>query len=141
MIYVDTNVFIYAIENHPEYGEACKRILLDIEKGRLKACASILVLVEIINVLTKINKIIEERGKRPLDVRKNVDAILSLPIVWFDLNFLIIKRASEYTYPVTGIDYFHVAIMEINIVWEVISADKELDKIKFIRRIDPKEYR
>ncbi len=141
MIYIDANVFIYAIENHPEYGEACKRILLDIEKGRLKACASILVLVEIINVLTKINKMIEERGKRPLDVRKNVDAILSLPIVWFDLNFLIIKRASEYTYPVTGVDYVHAATMETNIVWEVISADKELDKIKFTRRIDPREYK
>ncbi|MCX8183008.1 MAG: hypothetical protein N3F08_01105 [Crenarchaeota archaeon] len=86
----------------------------------------------------KINKIIEEKGKKPLDLKKNIDAILSLPLVWLD--FLIIKRASEYTYPVTGIDYVYVATMEINFVWEVISAYKELDKIKFIRRIEPKEY-
>lgn len=140
MIYIDANIFIYAIENHPEYGEACKRILLEIEKGKLKACASILVLVEIVNVLTKINRIIEDRGKKPLDIRKNIDAILSLPIVWFDLNFLIIKRASEYNYPITGVDYIHIATMEINLVWEVVSADKELDKVRFIKRIDPKEY-
>jgi len=63
MIYIDTNIFIYAIENHPEYGEACKRILVDVEKGKLKACASILVLVDIINVLTKMNKIIEKRAE------------------------------------------------------------------------------
>ncbi|MEM2940143.1 MAG: hypothetical protein QW304_01110 [Thermoproteota archaeon] len=87
------------------------------------------------------NKVIEEKGKKPLDIRRNIDAILSLPIVWFDLNFLIIKRASEYTYPITGVDHIHVATMEINLVWEVISADKELDKVKFIRRIEPKEHR
>ena len=74
MIYIDTNIFTYAIENHPEYGKDCKRILLEVEKGKLKACVSILVLVEIINVLTKMNKIIEKRGGKPLDIRKNIDA-------------------------------------------------------------------
>jgi len=140
MIYVDTNVFIYAIENHPKYGEACKKVLLDIESEKIKASASVLVLVEIINVLTKINRILKERKKKPLDVKKNIDAILSLPITWFDLNFLVVKKASEYTYNVTGVDYIHIATIEINSVTEIISADDELDKIKFIERIDPREY-
>ena len=43
MIYIDTNIFIYAIENHPKYGSACKKILLDIESEKVKAGASILV--------------------------------------------------------------------------------------------------
>lgn len=140
MIYVDTNVFIYAIENHPKYGRACKKILLDIESEKIKVSASILVLVEIINVLTKINRILKEQKKKPLDIKKNIDAVLSLPITWFDLTFLIIKRASEYTYNVIGVDYIHIATMEINSVAEIVSADDELDKIKFITRIDPKEY-
>ena len=140
MIYVDTNVFIYAIENHPKYGESCKKVLLDIEYEKIKTSSSVLVLVEIINVLTKINKILKEQKKKPLDISKNIDAILSLPITWFDLDFLIIKKASEYTYNVTGVDYIHIATMEINSVPEIISADGELDKIKFIKRIDPKEY-
>ncbi|MCM8803598.1 MAG: type II toxin-antitoxin system VapC family toxin [Candidatus Omnitrophica bacterium] len=141
MIYVDTNIFIYAIENHPKYGKACKNILLDIESEKIKASASVLVLVEIINVLTKINRILKQRKKKPLDIRKNIDAILSLPIIWFDLDFLIIKKASEYTYNVTGVDYMHIATMEINSITEIISADNEFDKIKFLKRIDPKEYR
>lgn len=140
MIYVDTNVFIYAIENHPKYGEACKKILFDIESEKIKSSASVLVLVEIINVLTKINKILKKQEKKPLDIKKNIDAILSLPLTWFDLDFLIIKKASEYTYGVTGVDYVHIATMDINSVTEIISADDELDKIKFIKRIDPKEY-
>ena len=140
MIYVDTNIFIYGIENHPKYGELCKKILLDIESEKVKVSASVLVLVEIINVLTKINRILKGQGKKPLDIKENIDAILSLPITWFDLDFLIIKKASEYTYNVTGVDYIHIATMEINSVTEIVSADDELDKIKFIRRIDPKEY-
>lgn len=140
MIYVDTNVFIYAIENHPKYGKACKKVLLDIESEKVKASASVLVLVEIINVLTKINRILKKQKEKLLDIKKNIDAILSLPITWFDLDFLIVKKASEYSYNVSGVDYIHIATMEINSVTEIVSADDELDKIKFIRRIDPRKY-
>ena len=81
MMYLDTNIIIYAIENHPKYGNVCKKILLDIESGKLKVCSSILVLVEIINVLTKINKVLKKERKK-LNIKENIDAILSLPIVW-----------------------------------------------------------
>ncbi len=140
MIYVDTNVIIYAVANDAKYGAACKRILLDLETDKLKACASVLVLVETINVLTKINKLLNVAGKAELDIRKNIDAILSLPIVWFDLNFLVIKRAAEYKYKVSGVDYVHIASMELNSVSELISADKEIDKVGAIKRVDPLKY-
>ena len=39
MIYVDTNVFVYAVENHPKFGRSCKRILEDVEDGKLDASA------------------------------------------------------------------------------------------------------
>ena len=137
MKYLDTNVIVYAIENHPEYGKSCKKILKDVESGKLKACSSMLVLVEFLNVLKKINKILEERGEKKLDIRKNIDALLSLPIVWFELNFMIIKRASEYEFNVSGVDYIHIATMELNMVKEVISADRELDQVDLIKRINP----
>ena len=137
MKYIDTNIFIYAIENHPKYGEVCKKILENIEKKKLEVYASILVLIEIINVLKKINKILKEKGEKELNIKKNIDAILSLPIKWIDLNFAIIRRASEYKYRVSGVDHIHLASMELNMINEIISADKELDKVDFIKRIDP----
>lgn len=139
MMYLDTNIIIYAIENHPKYGNACKKILLDVESGKLKVCSSMLVLVESINVLTKINKVLKKKGKE-LNIKKNIDAILSLPIVWFDLNFFIIKRGAEYDYNVSGVDYIHIASMELNSVTKIISADEELDAIDFIKRTDPLGY-
>ena len=140
MKYLDTNVLVYAIENHPKYGEACKNILLDIESEKLDVCSSILVLVEFLNVLTKINKVLKKQGKKLLDIRKNIDAVLSLPVVWFDLNFFLIKRAAEYDFNVSGVDFIHIATMELNLITDIISADKELDIVTIIRRIDPLNY-
>jgi len=138
--YLDTNVIIYAIESHPKYGEKCKDILKAVENAELEVCTSTLVLVEVINVLCKLNKILEEEQKEKLNIRKNIDAILSLPIKWVELDFAIIRRASEYQFKVSGIDYVHVASMELSLVNEVISADEELDKIDFIKRIDPLKF-
>jgi len=139
--YLDTNVIIYAIESHPKYGEKCKDILKAVEDAKLEVCTSTLILVEVINVLCKLNRILEEAGKEKLNIRKNVDAILSLPIKWIELDFAIIRRASEYEFKVSGIDYVHVASMELNLANEIISADEELNKIDFIRRIDPLTFK
>ena len=137
MIYLDTNVLVYAIENHPKYGKACKRILEDIEAGRLKALSSVLVLVELISVITKLNKILKKEKQKPLRLRENIGAVLSLPITWVDLDFLVIERASEYDYEINGADYVHLASMEIHSTREILSADEDLDKVGTIKRIDP----
>ena len=55
MIYLDTNVIIYAIANDEKYGKSCKDILLDIDSKKIEVCASTLVLVEVINVLKNLN--------------------------------------------------------------------------------------
>ncbi|OGI14392.1 hypothetical protein A3K63_02035 [Candidatus Micrarchaeota archaeon RBG_16_49_10] len=137
MIYLDTNIIVYAIENHPTYGKKCKRILENIQKNKTNAGCSTLVLVELINVLKKINRELEKKGTKALDIKKNIDAVLSLPITWFDMGLIVIKRASEYDYKISGIDYIHVATMELNSISEVMSADKELDRVPILTRLDP----
>ena len=96
--------------------------------------------METINVLNKINNILKKKGEKMLDIRDNIDAILSLPIIWLDINFLVIKRAAEYDYRISGVDYIHIASMELNNIRKIVSADGELDKVDFIRRIDPTAY-
>ncbi len=136
VIYLDTNIIIYAIENHPKYGKSCAKILSDVENEKLDVSSSMLVLIETINVLQKINKTLEKK----LNIKDNIDAILSLPIVWLDINFPIIRRASEYDYNVSGVDYTHIASMEINSIKKIISADDELDRVDIIKRVDPLKY-
>lgn len=140
MMYLDTNIFVYAIENHPEYGKKAKRILEDAEKGKIKGCASMLVLVELLNVLNKINRVLRDSGKKELDLKEMITAIESIPITWFDLNFLIMEKAAEYSYKVNAIDYIHIATMELNSVREIASADRNLDRVDIVKRIDPIGY-
>ncbi|MEA2089719.1 MAG: type II toxin-antitoxin system VapC family toxin [Thermoproteota archaeon] len=134
MKYLDTNIIIYAIENHPTYGKPCKKILKQIEQKKLKVATSMLTLVETLNVLHKINKELKKKSKKELNINKNINALLSLPIEWIDLSFYIIRRASEYDYPVNPVDYIHISSMELNSITEVISADQDLDKVNLIKR-------
>lgn len=139
MIYLDTNIIIYAIENHIKYGEKCKKILQLVQDNKLKVCCSILVLVEVINVLNKINKSLAKDGLK-LNIGENIDALLTLPITWHDLNFLILKHSAKYDFNISGADYSHIATMEINSVYEIITADSDFDKVPFVKRIDPFEF-
>jgi len=138
--YIDTNIFIYAIENHPKYGKSCTRILSDIQQKSIEAASSILVLVELVNVLVKMNKILSDKGEKKLVIKDNIEAVLSLPIIWIDLEFLIIETASTFDYGINGVDYVHIASMEANSITQVLSADQELDRVKSIKRIDPGDY-
>ncbi|MEK6954058.1 MAG: type II toxin-antitoxin system VapC family toxin [Candidatus Micrarchaeota archaeon] len=141
MYYLDTNVLAYATENHQLYGKDCKRILFDIELKKIKAFASIQVLSEFLNVLVKFNRILEKDGKTKLNLGDNVAAVLALPINWIDLSFPVIKKAATYDFRISGPDYIHIASMELFSVKLLLSADKELDKVDFVRRIDPLDYK
>ena len=57
------------------------------------------------------------------------------------MDFFVIENAAMYNYNISGIDYIHIATMEINSIKKAISADTELDKVDFIERIDPLEYK
>lgn len=141
MMYLDTNVIVYAIENHSTYGKACEHILLDIQNKKLHASSSFLNLVELLNVLVKINRRRRKEGRSGLDIKKSILAVLSLPITWLELDFTVIERASTYDYRVSGVDYTHIATMEVHGIHSLLSADRELDRIDFIKRIDPLRYR
>mgnify|MGYP001576936167 CR=1 FL=1 len=136
MIYLDTNIIIYVIEKNQKYEEACKKILKDIKLNKFEVASSIHLLVELVIHLNKLNKLLKEK----LNIEENINAVLSLPIKWLDLNFAVIKRASQYNYSVSPGDYLHIATAEINNINEIISADSDFDKIDFIKRIDPLKY-
>jgi len=48
MIYIDSNVFLYACLNLDEIGERSRRLLRDVEQGNLEAASSTLSFDEIV---------------------------------------------------------------------------------------------
>lgn len=134
MIYVDTNVWIYAAIAHPEYGQRCKAILEQIEKGELEAVISVQVLSEVAGVLYQ--------QYRVKDLTKHVTAILSYPMEIVDVTPDIVLRAAEYSrdYNILPYDGIHVASALSSLVTEILSADKELDRVDIIKRVDPLKF-
>lgn len=139
-MYFDTNVIIYAIEDNARYGKRCKEILAAIQNHRCKVGASSVVLLEIMNVLQKLNIVLRTKGIPEIDISANIDVILALPIVWFDLTPGIMHRAAT----VRGLrpaDAVHVVTAELEGIREIISADQDFDRVAGLTRIDPLEWK
>ncbi len=61
------------------------------------------------------------------------------PVKFLTSQIKLSLDAAKLSYNISGIDYIHIATMEINAVKKVISADVELDKVDSIQRVDPLE--
>ncbi len=131
--YLDTNIWIYAITAHPDYGLPCKRILEDIEHGRLRGAISTQILSEISGVLFKCFGI--------RDTTAHLDAVLSYPLEIILVTPDLIRLGAEYSrdYGISPYDSIHIAVA-IRYADNILSADKELDKVPFVKRVDPLKY-
>ncbi|HIE32917.1 MAG TPA: hypothetical protein EYP81_02550 [Thermodesulfobacteriaceae bacterium] len=71
-VYIDTNIYVYAILHHPVYGESCAEILRDIGRGIYEAYGSTLVAIELLGALSKIDARVARRALEDylsLDIR------------------------------------------------------------------------
>lgn len=134
MIYIDTNVWIYAATAHPKYGPRCKVILEQVEGGALEAVVSVQVLSEIAGVLYQ-----QYRVKNPAE---HLAAVLSYPMKIVDVTPDIALRAAEHSrdYGISPYDGIHIASAMSSLATEILSADKEFDKADIIKRVDPLEF-
>lgn len=133
MIYIDSNVFFYAKIMDRKYGKACAKILEDVANGKIKACISPLVAIEVANPLRKYGI----KG-----IKDTIDAILSLDIEVHPIDEIIVRMAAEIfdKFGISPYDCIHATTLHARGIKEIISADKEFDKIKNIKRIDPLRY-
>jgi len=125
--FIDTNVFIYAMTGHPQFGDPAKVILERIEQGE-NAITSTLVLCEIAWVL--------EAMGRQADIKPTLEKILSyntLEIKSFDEDDLIVGAQNTANYHIDFNDSVNLAIMLKNGITEAYTNDtKHLGKIDFL---------
>jgi predicted nucleic acid-binding protein len=140
MIYLDTNIFLYAIQQHEKYGNACATILQDVQDKKIKAISSTITLAEMIGALQKINDELKKRGNRPIRIEESFDAILNYPVTWLDISPILIRKSLDHTNILFGVDCIHRESMELHGIEKIISADRDFDTIPGIRRIDPLDY-
>lgn len=126
--FVDTNVFLYAILKHSEFGETARKILEAIEAGEA-AVTSTLVLCEIAWVL-------ESMGRQG-NIKPTLEMILSLgnlEVADLDSDDLIVGANYMALYRLDFNDGVNIAIMERLGITEAYSNDeKHLGRVDFIR--------
>ena len=131
-VYIDSNVFFYAKIMDRAYGRSCSNVLRKVASGATNASTSALVAVEVANALRKYGL--------AKDVPAEVRAIFSLGIEVFHLEATDVREAAEI-FAETNIgpyDCAHAAIMRRNGLKEIISADKEFDRLHWLKRLDPR---
>jgi len=125
--YIDTNIFIYAIIHHPSYGALCSRILRDLGKGLYKPYGSLLVAIELLGALSKIN---------PSIARKAVELYLALDMAILPLSEEIIDLSSIVNEVINvRYDAIHVALMMLHNVPVIITNDTD-DWLKIAQNYD-----
>lgn len=116
--FLDTNIFIYALSDHPGLGETSRRILQRIEEGE-EALTSTLVLCEVAWVL-------EARGAQG-DIKAALEKILSyrsVQVIPVEADDLLVGAAYMAQYGLDFNDAVNLAIVERCRVTKVYTNDK-----------------
>jgi predicted nucleic acid-binding protein len=128
--FVETNVFLYVITAHPEFGPIAKRILERIDSGE-QAATSTLVIAETSAWL--------EYRKRKADVGIFLDAVESYSSLRkCETTYADELRAKELQRSYPRLEFFdrvYVAQMERLKLTEIYSNDRAFDAVKGIKRI------
>lgn len=130
-LFIDSNVFFYAKIMDRDYGEACARVIRRVEAGEIEATTSVLIVVELANALRKYGLSDE--------VKKVVDAVFSLDISILQVDPTDVRVAADIfdKSRISPYDCVHIAVMKRAAIKEIISADREFDRVTDIKRLDP----
>ena len=132
--FIDSNIFIYAAQAHPEFGEACKKIMQDIESRKIQATTTVLNIAEVAEFIDR-----NENRKAAINV---TELLLALPmdiedvVKEHEIDALFIFSASKANY----FDTIFVAVMKEKFIDTIITNDSHFEGIKGIKVIKPLDY-
>ncbi len=132
MVFLDTNVFLYAAGAPHPLKEPCANVLRRAAAGSLEATTNAEVIQEILYV-------IDRRRRRPqaCQLARNIAALFPglLPLTGADMlrSCELLDRYSHLSVR----DAIHAATMINNQIERIISVDPDFDQISEIRRIEP----
>ena len=131
-LYIDSNVFFYAKILDRVFGRSCASLIRRMALKEVEASTSVLAVIEVANALRKY-------GLRS-EVSSELRAISSLGIEVYPLEGADAQEAAEIydEVQISPYDCLHAAVMRKYDLKEIVSADKDFDKIKWLVRLDPR---
>jgi len=150
-IFIDTNVLLYSITEHPKYGVVCDRFLDKVKAGEFNGIISVIVLNELIHKLI-IGEIAEKedlrlpqvisRIKRDPKVLEGLEAFEVVEEVESNYNLTIVGVTREdfskarmlmVKYLLLSNDALHLAIMVKEGISDIATYDSDFDKVENIK--------
>ncbi len=131
-MFLDANIFIYTYRSHERMGAVCQKLMERVLKGEQQAATSVLVMDEVFFYF------LNQRGKEfAKKVWNNILDNHNIRILAIDE-----KVAREVlTYVDAGLeprDALHAAAMKVNRIDTICTFDKGFDKVKGVKRQEPK---
>ncbi len=128
MIYIDSNVFIYAILNTEELGEKARSLLQGIQQGEEKAETSALTFDELFWAIKKLD------FEAALEAAQAFLNFPNLEIVSVDRDLSLSALQIIKQYHLAPRDAIHAATAIASKAEAVVSTDAHFDKIKELKR-------
>ncbi len=137
IIFLDTNIFMYAAGASHPYKEPCVRILSDIESGALVAAINTEVFQELLYRYSHIK--LADKGVRLCREILNYSLTI-LPVTEADIRLAIELFDAHRAKGLGPRDAIHAATMQNNDISRLMSTDTDFRYLSFITRIDPLDY-
>ena len=130
MIYIDSNIFVYAVLDQEQKGISARKLLQQVQDGKQKAATCALTLNETMWVIRK------QRSVE--DSILASEALLTLNLTFLPVNKDTLLETVHLTKTsnLKPNDATHLASMKLAGITTLISEDKDFDTIKDIKRID-----
>ena len=134
--YIDSNIFIFAYSEDKENGVICRKILDLIIENKITAFTSTLTFDEIFNKIMRLKD--KQTALIVSDLFLNLN---NLKFIEVDLNIVSSSLFLLKKYNLGPRDAIHLACAFSKDLKNIITNDKDFDKIEEIKRHDIKEFR
>ena len=156
-VFLDTNILLYAVTDHPRFSQWCNTLLDRIHRGDVTGHVSAIVLNEFIHKLI-IGEVAQKTGLKPGQViqhlKRNPEALEKLEAyaivdevdTGYDLIILEVTvdifrmaRRLMQTHRLMSNDALHLAVMQKNNLQNLATNDSDFDKIEGVHVWKPQE--
>ena len=156
-VFLDTNILLYAVTDHPRFGQWCNTLLDRIHRGDVAGYVSAVVLNEFIHKLI-IGEVAQKTGLKPGQViqylkRKpealeeleayaivdEVDTRYDLIILEVTADIFRMARRLMQAYRLMSNDALHLAVMQKSNLQNLVTNDSDFDGIEGVHVWKPRE--
>jgi uncharacterized protein len=133
-VFLDANVFLYAVGGDGPYREPCRAVLLAVGRGNLDGITNAEVLQEILHVRAR------RRGIKDAIAAVRAAAGMVADLLPVTLEDVLEACALLNAHPTFGArDALHAAVMKNAGINLIVSVDRDFDVIKSLKRLSPKD--